>query len=130
MSRSGYSDDCENVSLWRQAVKRGIQGKRGQQFLQKLAADLDAMPVKRLIRGELVEGGEACTIGVALLAAGQDASEIDIYDYERISTILNVPHSLVQEIEYLNDDYRGTPEQTWERMRGWVHSMINDGDPS
>lgn len=134
MSRSGYSDDCENLGLWRAAVRRGIRGKRGQAFLKKLAADMDAMPAKRLIADELVdEAGEACTIGVALVQAGKFTPDIDIYDYERIAKILDIPHSLVQEIEFINDgsfSYREwTPEERWQRMRGWVHSMLDGGDP-
>ena len=37
MSRSGYSDDCETMGLWRGAVERAIYGKRGQTFLREMA---------------------------------------------------------------------------------------------
>lgn len=56
MSRSGYTDDCEdNWSLicWRGAVASSIRGKRGQAFLKELLAALDAMSDKRLIREHL-----------------------------------------------------------------------------
>ncbi len=33
MSRSGYSDNGDYLGLWRSAVARAIQGKRGQEQL-------------------------------------------------------------------------------------------------
>lgn len=60
MSRSGYSEDCDNdwsLIRWRGAVKSAIRGKRGQALLKEMLEALDAMPVKRLIRGELVATG-------------------------------------------------------------------------
>ena len=64
MSRSGYSDNCDNVQLWRSAVKRAMTGYRGQAFLRKLRTALDAMPVKRLITNEIAnEAGEVCAHG-------------------------------------------------------------------
>ncbi|WP_256576270.1 hypothetical protein [Pseudomonas sp. KK4] len=65
MSRSGYSDDCENWSLicWRGAVNSAIKGKRGQAFLIELRDALDAMPVKRLTTNTLEADGEFCTLG-------------------------------------------------------------------
>lgn len=42
MSRSGYSDDCENIGLWRGAVERAIRGVWGQALLLEMAAALDA----------------------------------------------------------------------------------------
>lgn len=64
MSRSGYSDDCENVGLWRGAVQRATTGYRGQHLLKKLLDALDAMPTKRLIAGAIHdEHGEVCALG-------------------------------------------------------------------
>ena len=37
MSRSGYTDECEYLDLYRGKVERAIKGKRGQKFLQELA---------------------------------------------------------------------------------------------
>lgn len=43
MSRSGYSDDCDHIELWRAAVDAAVSGKRGQAFLRELLGALDAM---------------------------------------------------------------------------------------
>ncbi len=58
MSRSGYSDDCDNLQLWRQAVDRAISGKRGQAVLREMLASLEALPQKRLISGGHVAHAE------------------------------------------------------------------------
>jgi hypothetical protein len=61
MSRSGYTEDCEDqwqLIRWRGAVRSAIRGKRGQAFLRELLAALDAMPEKRLIAGDLVFEGQ------------------------------------------------------------------------
>jgi len=58
MSRSGYSDDCEdNWSwiCWRGAVKSAIRGKRGQAFLRETLAALDALPERKLIAKDLIK---------------------------------------------------------------------------
>lgn len=60
MSRSGYTEDCEDdwaLIRWRGAVNSAIRGKRGQAFLREMLAALDVMPEKRLIAGNLVFDG-------------------------------------------------------------------------
>ena len=52
MSRSGYSDDCENLGLWRGAVEKSIKGKRGQAFLKEMLVALDSLPEKKLIEND------------------------------------------------------------------------------
>ena len=54
MSRSGYSDDAENVAMWRGQVANATRGRRGQKLLRDMVAALDAMPDKRLFQGHLV----------------------------------------------------------------------------
>ena len=59
MSRSGYSEDCDDYLAMGRAIavrNKAMRGKRGRAFLAELLAVLDAMPVKELIREELVEG--------------------------------------------------------------------------
>lgn len=87
MSRSGYSEDgdCDFPELYRGRVARAIKGKRGQAFLRELAAAMDAMPEKRLIAGELVEGGECCTMGVICKARGLDVEGVNPEDITRVS---------------------------------------------
>lgn len=141
MSRSGYSDDCENYGLWRGAVERAIRGKRGQAFLREMLASLDAMPDKRLIREEIVtEKGEACAIGAVALTRKLDVSGIDPEDRDQVANKFGIAMALAAEIEYENDEHaprheRGpeggwvrlpdeTPEQRWTRMRAWVAEQI------
>ena len=67
MSRSGYYDDGGDdlwaLICWRGAVKSALRGARGQAFLREMAAALDMMPVKQLIRHELIKDGSVCAIG-------------------------------------------------------------------
>ena len=68
MSRSGYTDDDYDplaLGRWRQAVKRSIEGKRGQALLRELLEALDSMEDKRLFSGNFATAdGEFCTLGV------------------------------------------------------------------
>jgi hypothetical protein len=60
MSRSGYSDDCEDVlalGRWRACVASTLRGKRGQAFLKEILAAMDSMPIKRLVRNVLENDG-------------------------------------------------------------------------
>lgn len=127
MSRSGYSDDCENVQLWRGAVDRAIQGKRGQNFLRELADAMDAMPEKRLITSELIsETGEMCTIGVVCKARGLDVSNVDVYESKQVGNLVGIARAMAAEIEFENDERRSneTPEERWVRMRKWVDEHL------
>jgi len=128
MSRSGYSDDCENLELYRSAVDRALRGKRGQSFLLELAASLDAMPEKALIAGELVSGnGACCAIGAVCKSRGLDVSHVDYEDPDSVARAIGVARSMAAEIEYINDE-RGerneTPEQRWYRVRKWTSDKI------
>lgn len=136
MGRSGYSDDCESLGLWRGAVKKAIRGKRGHAFLQELLTTLDAMPNKRLISDELQDrDGDVCAIGSVGAARGVDMSKLDIENPDQIAKAFGIAPALVQEIEFMNDDdfsycnRNSTPEQRFERMLTWVVSMLNGGDP-
>ena len=78
MSRSGYSEECEQGALnfYRANVDRTIAGKRGQTFLREMAAALDAMPVKELIAGEVVrDEAHVCAIGAVAVARKADVSK-------------------------------------------------------
>jgi hypothetical protein len=125
MSRSGYSDDCENLELYRAAVDRAIRGARGQHFLRKLRAALDAMPVKRLITGEIVNtAGEVCALG-----AVDSHATVDPDDRYAVAHHFGIAQSMAAEIAYVNDEYppfrsTETPEERWTRMRQWVEQQI------
>ncbi len=133
MSRSGYSDDCDNLGLWRGAVHRATTGYRGQHLLVKLRDALDAMPIKRLITDALKdESGEVCALG----ALDPNAP---VYDAEDLAKHFGVARALAAEIVYENDEHwmplqegedgrwtqtKETPEQRWIRMRAWVDEQI------
>ena len=123
MSRSGYSDDCEHVQLWRQAVDRAVKGARGQHFLRKLRTALDALPEKRLIAHEIVnDQGEVCALG----ALDPDKT-LDPEDPETVAQHFGIARAMAAEIVYMNDEWwrtDETPEERWSRMRQWVEEQI------
>lgn len=129
MSRSGYSDDCENLNLYRANVHRTISGKRGQTFLQELAKSLDEMPVKELIAGELVtEDGDVCAIGAVCKSRGIDVSKIDYDDPQSVGKAVGITRILAAEIEFMNDEWtdswKEAPDRRWQRMREWVANNL------
>lgn len=129
MSRSGYSDDCENIGMWRGAVERAIRGVWGQALLREMADALDAMPVKELAAGVVVQdSAHVCALGSVALARGLDVSGLDIYDREAVSRTFGVAPALAAEIAYQNDEagpWKGeTPSERWQRMRTWVAEQL------
>lgn len=144
MSRSGYSEDCDNLGLWRGAVQRAISGKRGQAFLREMASALDAMPVKELVADDVVRDSEhVCAMGAVVVARKLDVSEVDVYDADATAEMLGIAGALAKEIAYENDecgrvyDVEGppawgyvrptreeTPGERWTRMRAWVAANL------
>jgi hypothetical protein len=105
MSRSGYTDDCDNLGLWRGAVERSIRGKRGQAALRELAAAMDAMPNKSLAAESLVTAdGEFCTLGVLGQIRGVDMNPLDPEDWDSVAAAFNLAPAMVREIVYENDE--------------------------
>ena len=111
MSRSGYSDDIDDplaLGRWRQAVKRSIEGKRGQALLRELATALDAMPDKVLYPGSFATAsGEYCTLGALGAAKGvktDDLGDEDFCDTELVGARFGIAKALASEIMYLNDE--------------------------
>lgn len=131
MSRSGYTEDCEDnwsLIMWRGRVASSIKGKRGQAFLRELLDALDAMPEKRLIANHLRVEGAVCTLGAIGAQRGVELESIDPYDHDRLAGVFNIASPLVQEIEWMNDefDWNATPEKRWQNMRAWVAQQIRD----
>jgi len=132
MSRSGYSDsygddDPLAMGRWRQAVRRAIEGKRGQAFLRELADAMDAMPVKELIAQHLVTTEGCCTVGVVCAARGLDVSPVDEFDPGDVGETVGIARAMAAEIEFENDECgrRGeSPAERWTRMRKWVAKNI------
>lgn len=132
MSRSGYSDDCENLWLYRQAVRQAVRGKRGRALLQDLATALDLMPRKRLVAGHLVDSdGEVCALGALGCTRDLPMVTLDTSDRAMLANAFQVAPSLVAEIMFENDEAfdDATPEDRWRRMRRWVAAMLATGDP-
>lgn len=125
MSRSGYSEYCENVALWRGAVHRAMTGYRGQHLLRKLRDALDAMPVKRLITDKIADDhGGVCAFG-----AIDPRATVDPCDRVAVGKHFGIAPAMAAEIVYMNDEGLGwysheTPEERWVRMRAWVDEQI------
>lgn len=143
MSRSGYSDDGDNLAMWRGQVASAIRGKRGQKLLRDLAEAMDAMPEKVLIANALVQEGAHCALGVVGAKRGVDMAKIDPEDPHQVSKAFDIAEQMAQEIAYINDeigdDYRKvdgkwqhvpeTPAARWVRVRKWVAEQLpSDGD--
>ena len=130
MSRSNYTDDCENLALWRGSVASAIRGKRGQNLLRDMAAAMDAMPVKELIAYELVDWhGHHCALGVVGAVRGLDMGYIDQSDGEAVARKFDIAYALACEIAYINDEdgpEQETREARWHRVRKWVAEQIAD----
>ena len=132
MARSGYSDDCDsNVCyLWDSIVTRAAKGKRGQRMLRDLAAALDAMPRKRLIKGLFqAHDGEVCALGALGVHRGVDMEDDDCWlepeAAKAAAKAFDVAPSLAAEVMHINDDSpRETPEQRWQHVREWVDRQL------
>jgi hypothetical protein len=114
MSRSGYTDDNDDDPLaygrWRQAVRKALQGKRGQALLRDLVAALDAMEDKRLYPGSFATAdGEFCALGALAAKRGTKVDDLgdDEYGCEpaEVGRRFGVAPAMAAEIMYMNDEY-------------------------
>lgn len=135
MSRSGYTDGCGGweLILWRGAVASAIKGKRGQKFLIEMLAALDAMPEKKLIKGELKNiEGQVCALGSVGSVRGIDMSVVDTEDREEVGKTFNISGAMAAEIQDINDQdlsynyVNETPEERFMRVRAWVIENIKE----
>ena len=149
MSRANYSDDCDagQLNVWRGAVKSAIRGKRGQAFLQELAAAMDAMPDKRLIAGAASHGGCMCTLAVVAQSRGLDLDRLERLmgdgETEAIANMLGIADAMTREVMFENDEgcgyeywlnsghhispnirHKTTEEKRWIQMRSWVAANL------
>jgi hypothetical protein len=135
VSRSGYSDDCDNWDLirWRGAVASAIRGRRGQAFLREMLAAMDTLPAPRLIEGALELGGDVCALGSIGRARGVDMSSgIDLYDREAAANLFGISEAMAAEIAFVNDEQAirpETPEQRFRRVREWIVSKLHEAKP-
>lgn len=135
MSRSGYTDDTDDtgdilaIGRWRAQVASAIRGNRGQKFLHELAAAMDAMPEKVLIREELITTeGDCCALGVICKARGIDVRNVDELDSREVGGVVGIAWQLAAEIAYENDEREEnrSPEARWIRMRAWVQRKLRE----
>lgn len=128
MSRSGYTDDCDELELYRGRVANTIKGKRSQSFLKELAEEMDRMPEKILIAEELIDGeGDCCTIGVVVKSRGLDPKSCDYDEPEEVGGLVGISSIMAAEIEFVNDEMGKrdeTPSDRWIRVRKWVARKI------
>lgn len=126
MGRHGYSDDADNIAMWRGVIASATRGKRGQAFFRALVDALDAMPDKRLVEGELqTDGGEVCALGCLGKARGVDLNGVDTWDWDELGRLFNIAPQLAQEVMYENDErYAPTPEARWQAVRKWAADQI------
>jgi hypothetical protein len=135
MSRSGYSDDAENVAMWRGAVARASRGKRGQAFLLEMWRAMQALPEPKLVANNLqTADGAVCAIGSVGKARGVDMSKLpteedDDEAHRHIAKAFNIPHALACEIMFMNDeDYSApvneTSEARFARMKKWIEQNL------
>lgn len=127
MSRSGYVDEMENqwqLIRWRGAVTSAIRGRRGQAFLKKLIKALDALPEKKLIKGELEQDGEVCAIGAVGVAEGVNMEDLDPYDPASVSARFDISEALAREITCINDEYESDPEKRFAFVRKWAERNL------
>ena len=137
MSRSGYTDDMDDVlcyGQWRGQVASAIRGKRGQALLKELLCALDEMPDKKLYPNSFQnESGGFCALGVLGNKKGIQITDLGNADYgcnqREVGKRFNIAYQLASEIMYMNDEgcrYYATPEQRWEDMRKWITENISD----
>ena len=126
MSRHGYSDECENLAMWRGIIASASRGKRGQAFFRALLAALDAMPDKRLVEGELqTEEGAVCALGCLGKARGVDLESVETSDWPALGELFDIAPQLAQEVMFVNDEYGArAPENRWRLVRDWTARQI------
>ncbi len=131
MSRSGYSDSCDDswqLIMWRGQVASATRGKRGQKLLKDLLAALDEMPEKRLIAHELKCSDGVCALGAVGERRGIEMGKLNAEDSEAVGKAFDIASQLAQEIVYKNDEQYAycTPEERWQRMRNWCEKQIKN----
>lgn len=127
MSRSGYTEDCEYLELYRNSVERALKGKRGQKFLRELAEAMDTMAVHELHAGTVLDAeGGVCAMGTVCIKRGLEiVPEFD--DPWVVAEYLGITKSMASEIAWINDEANlrnETPSERWTRVRKWVEDNL------
>jgi len=147
MSRSGYTDDMDDplaYGRWRQAVKRALEGARGQALLRDLVVALDAMESKRLYPGSFsTPAGEFCALGALAARRGTRVDDLgdqeDECDARQVGQRFGIARAMAAEIMYVNDEYAADlwrwvevcgPMRPIDRHRRHVVRVPNDDHPA
>lgn len=146
MSRSYSYDgdeqfDNQGMFIY-QAFRRAIEGKRGQKLLRDMADAMDAMPVKRLVKGTFeTADGDVCALGAAgqrrgvdmihlnkLAAEANGDDDLVAYVVDGAAQAFDVASSLAQGVMDNNDDGPAgeTPEQRFLRVRRWIACELGE----
>jgi len=134
MSRSGYNEDIGNdwsMIMYRGAVTSAVRGRRGQKFLRDLLTALDALPEKKLIKGELECDDGVCALGALGRARSIPMEDIDPEHIVIVAGLFDIAEALAREVVYENDEAVGdyikeTPEARFVRVRRWVVENIRE----
>lgn len=112
MSRYNYSEDNDDPlaeARWFGALKRALQGRRGQALLRELVEVLDSMDDKRLYPRKFMTGdGKFCALGVLGAKRGirmDDLGDADRCDIKKIAQRFDIAPAMAAEIMYMNDEY-------------------------
>ena len=140
MSRANYSDDCENLELWRANVERTITGKRGQALLKEMEAALVALPDKALTCADMArpEDDSVCALGAVALKRGLDKGKDRLTvlkeiaekfpegcEAEELADEFGIASMLAREITYINDECAPDgPQKRYEYVLKWVREQI------
>jgi hypothetical protein len=127
------------------AFRRALEGKRGQKLLRDIAAAMDAMLVKRLVKGTFhTTDGDVCALGAAGRLRGVDMAPLNklaaeangdddliAYVIDGAARAFDVASSLAQGVMDNNDDGPAgeTPEQRFLRVRRWLASELEGTTP-
>ena len=116
--------------LWRQAVKRALQGKRGQSLLRELVQALDEMDKKHLYAGRFITPLRPfCALGVLGAKRGTKMDDL-IKDGDCDPAIVGerfgIARSMAAEIMYTNDSqpFDIHPADRWQHVRAWAVENI------
>jgi hypothetical protein len=127
--------------LWHANLRRAMQSKRGQAFMQELLEALDALPQKRLIQGAMEQSGEVCALGAVGLKRGMELDGLDSRDHDEIADAFGISSMLAQEIAYWNDQgmeacllgltdgggwTENSPEDRFTFVRAWVVARLGE----
>lgn len=156
MSRFDYDDDGDPAITWEMIqwnLKRHLASPKGQSKLREFRDALVAMPVHRLIDGDLASHGDVCAIGAfAAYKRTQQGSDWQtavqaIHDEYQPDTLPGGPWSvdaletmdvgvrecgltrtLAWQLAWQNDESfdHQTPERRWQAMYDWTCKHIRD----